>query len=337
MGRREGHAHAAGAHHSVTTYIARKLLQVPLLLFGVVVVLFLLIHLAPGDPAAAFVGQVAVPPEFVAELRQRMGLDRSLVEQFAIYLTHLARADLGYSFYYNQPVLNLILERVPATALLMSTGLVSATVFGIGLGVLAAARPHGWFDNGASVVMLVAYSLPVFWLGELALLIFALQLGWFPTQGLQSLRGIESNWGDLVDRAQHLVLPATVVGIRYLAIDYRLVRSGVIEVLGQDYIQTARAKGLASRVVLFRHALRNALLPVVTITGLNIGFALSGAVLTEVIFGWPGVGRLTLDAIAHRDYPVMMGIFILITFVVVLVNFLTDLLYAAVDPRIRLR
>ena len=320
----------------MTRYVARKLLQVPLLLFGVVVVLFLLIHLAPGDPVAAFVGEVAVPPAYVEEMRRQLGLDRSLPEQFVIYLLQLARGDLGYSFYYNQPVLNLILERVPATALLMSTGLIAATIFGIALGVLSAARPHGWFDNSASVVTLVAYSLPVFWLGELALLFFALYLGWFPTQGLTDLRGQYTGWADVLDRAHHLVLPATVVGIRYLAIDYRLVRSGVIEILTQDYIQTARAKGLASRVVLFRHALRNALLPVVTITGLNIGFALSGAVLTEVIFGWPGVGRLTLDAISHRDYPVLMGIFILITFIVVAVNMITDLVYAAIDPRIRL-
>ena len=320
----------------MTTYIARKLIQVPVLLLGVVVVLFLLIHLAPGDPVSAFVGEVAVPPEYVAELRQKLGLDRSLGEQFVIYLFQLGRADLGYSFYYNQPVLNLIFERVPATAMLMSTGLVTATILGVALGVLAAARPHGWFDNSSSVITLIAYSLPVFWLGELALLFFALYLGWFPTQGLQSFRGVEPGWGEVVDRIQHLVLPATVVGIRYLAIDFRLVRSGVIEILTQDYIQTARAKGLGARVVLFRHALRNALLPVVTITGLNIGFALSGAVLTEVIFGWPGVGRLTLDAIAHRDYPVLMGVFILITFVVVAVNLITDLVYAAIDPRIRL-
>ncbi len=184
---------------------------------------------------------------------------------------------------------------------------------------------------------LLAYSLPVFWLGELALLFFALYLGWFPTQGLQSLRAPPEGLAGIVDRLLHLVLPAAVLGTRYLAIDYRLVRSGVLEVLAQDYIRTARAKGLGSRTVLFRHALRNALLPVVTITGLNIGFALSGAVLTEVIFGWPGVGRLTLDAIGNRDYPVLMGIFVLITFVVVLTNFVTDLVYAAIDPRIRLR
>jgi ABC-type dipeptide/oligopeptide/nickel transport system permease component len=321
----------------VGTYIARKLLQVPLLLFGVVVVMFLMIHLAPGDPVSAFIGDVPVPPEYVAELRQRLGLDRSLIEQFYLYLMQLLRADFGYSFFYNQPVLNIILERVPATALLMTTGLVSATLLGVTLGVVAAARPHSLVDTSVSLVTLLAYSLPVFWLGELALLVFALYLGWFPTQGLQSLRGQQEGWADLIDRAQHLVLPAAVLGTRYMAIDYRLVRSGVIEVLTQDYIQTARAKGLGSRVVLFRHALRNALLPVVTITGLNVGFALSGAVLTEVIFGWPGVGRLTLDAIAHRDYPVLMGIFVLITLVVVLVNFLTDLVYAIIDPRIRLR
>src|SRR5258706_5666135 len=315
-------------------YVLRKLAQVPLLLVGVVVVLFALIHLAPGDPVSAFTGEVPVAPEYVQELRHQLGLDRSLAEQFLLYLAQLARGDLGYSYYYNQPVLTLILERVPATALLMSTGLIAATIIGVALGVAAAARPQSWIDNTAGFVTLLAYSLRVFWLGELALLFFALYLGWFPTQGLQSLRAPPEGLAGIVDRLQHLVLPAAVLGTRYLAIDYRLVRSGVLEVLAQDYIRTARAKGLGSRTVLFRHALRNALLPVVTITGLNIGFPLSGALLTEVIFGWPGVGRLTLDAIGNRDYPVLIGIFLLITVVVVLTNFVTDLVYAAIDPRI---
>src|SRR2546428_887757 len=213
--------------------------------------MFLMIHLAPGDPVSAFIGDVPVPPEYVAELRQRLGLDRSLIEQFYLYLMQLLRADFGYSFFYNQPVLSIILERVPATALLMTTGLVSATLLGVTLGVVAAARPHSLVDTSVSLVTLLAYSLPVFWLGELALLVFALYLGWFPTQGLQSLRGQQEGWADLIDRAQHLVLPAAVLGTRYMAIDYRLVRSGVIEVLTQDYIQTARAKGLGPRVRLF--------------------------------------------------------------------------------------
>jgi len=318
------------------TYVLRKLLQVPALLLGVVVILFALIHLAPGDPTAALIGEMQAPPEYVAELRHKLGLDRSLVEQFYLYLLQLLRGDLGYSFYYNQPVLNLILERLPATALLMATGLTMATLLGVALGVVAAAKAQSWVDNAASVGTLLAYSLPVFWLGEIALLVFSLSLGWFPAQGMQSLRVTQEGFAGVVDRLQHLVLPAAVLGTRYLAIDYRLVRSGVLEVLTQDYIRTARAKGLGERLVLFRHALRNALLPVVTITGLNVGFALSGAVLTEVIFGWPGVGRLTLDAIGHRDSPVLMGVFVLITFVVVLTNFLTDLVYAAIDPRIRL-
>jgi peptide/nickel transport system permease protein len=319
------------------TYILRKLIQIPLLLFGVVLVLFVLIHLAPGDPIAAFIGDVPAPPEYVAELRHHLGLDRSLPEQLIVYLTDVVRGDLGFSFYYQQPVLNLIFERLPATALLMSTGLIAATLLGVALGVVAAARPNSWVDTGANLATIVGYSLPVFWLGELALLVFALQLGWFPTQGLTSLRETKEGLADVLDRLQHLALPAAVLGTRYLAIDFRLTRSGVLEVLAQEYILTARAKGLAERVVMFRHALRNALLPIITITGLNIGFALSGAVLTEVVFGWPGIGRLTLDAIGHRDYPVLMGVFVVVTFAVVVVNFLTDLVYAVVDPRIRLR
>jgi ABC-type dipeptide/oligopeptide/nickel transport system permease component len=220
--------------------------------------------------------------------------------------------------------------------LLMATGLISATLLGVLLGVVAAARPNGAVDLAANLASLIGYSLPVFWLGELALLLFALQFGWFPTQGMTDLRGSPAGLAGVLDRIQHLVLPAAVLGTRYLAIDFRLTRSGVLEVLSQDYILTARAKGLSSRVLMLRHALRNALSPIVTITGLNVGFALSGAVLPEVVFGWPGIGRLTLDAIGHRDYPVLMGIFIVVTTAVVLVNFATDLVYAAIDPRIRL-
>jgi peptide/nickel transport system permease protein len=320
----------------MTTYVIRKLIQVPILLLGVVLVMFLLIHIAPGDPIAVFIGDVPAPPEYVAELRAHLGLDRSLPEQLVAYLGGLLHGDLGYSFYYSQSVLSLILERLPATILLMSTGLVAATFLGIMLGVTAAARPHGTLDNVANVSTLIGYSLPVFWLGELALLLFAVQLGWFPTQGISDLRSTPEGLPALLDRLHHLILPAAVLGTRYLAIDFRLTRAGLIEVLNQDYILTARAKGLSSQALMVRHALRNALLPLVTITGLNVGFALSGAVLTEVVFGWPGIGRLTLDAIGHRDYPVLMGIFIVVTLAVVLVNLFTDLLYAAIDPRIRL-
>lgn len=318
-------------------YAFRKLVQVPFLLFGVVVVLFVLVHLAPGDPVTALLGDAPASPEYIEEFRRHLGLDRSLPEQFALYVWNLARGDLGTSYYYSQSVLSLILERVPPTLLLMSSGLAAATLIGVVLGVLAAARPNSPVDVAANLFAVVGYSLPVFWLAELALLVFALGLGWFPTQGLTSLRETKTGLADVIDRAQHLALPAFVLATRYIAIDFRLTRSGVLEVLSQEYILTARAKGLASRVVLFRHALRNALLPVVTVTGLNVGFALSGAVLTEVVFGWPGLGRLTLDAIGHRDSPVLMGIFLFVTAAVVVVNFITDLVYAIVDPRIRLR
>jgi peptide/nickel transport system permease protein len=184
---------------------------------------------------------------------------------------------------------------------------------------------------------MIAYSIPVFWLGQIALLLFSLGLGWFPTQGTQSLRLSAEGFDMVLDRLSHLVLPALVLAVRYMAIDFRLMRVGIIEVLTQDFIKTARAKGLRERTILFRHALRNAVLPVVTVTGLNIGFALSGAVLIEVVFGWPGVGRLTLEAIGHRDFPVLMGVFIVVTALVVITNFITDIVYAAVDPRIRLR
>lgn len=321
----------------MTTYALRRLLQIPVLLFGVVVVLFALIHLAPGDPVAALIGDAPASPQYVAELRAHLGLDRPIHEQFGLYVWNLIRGDLGTSYYYSQPVLSLILERVGATVLLMLTGLSVATILGVALGIVAAARPNSPIDLGANLFAIVAYSLPVFWLGEIALLVFALYFGWLPAQGMTSLRQTNTGLADLADRASHLVLPALVLATRYIAIDFRLQRSALLEVLSQEYILTARAKGLRPRIVLFRHALRNALLPVVTITGLNVGFALSGAVLTEVVFGWPGIGRLTLDAISHRDSPVLMGVFIFVTLTVVVANFVTDLVYAVVDPRIRLR
>lgn len=319
------------------TYTLRKSLQIPLVLFGVVVAMFLLIHLAPGDPVTALIGDAPASPEYIEELRRYLGLDRPLHEQFVRYIGNLVRGDLGRSYYYTQSVSELILERVPATLLLMVTSLAIATVFGVALGVVAAARANSLLDAGANLVAIIGYSLPVFWLAELALLAFALYLGWFPAQGMSSLRVTHEGLGAVLDRAHHLVLPALVLATRYIAINFRLTRSGVLEVLTQDYVMTARSKGLAPRVILFRHALRNALLPVITITGLNVGFALSGAVLTEVVFGWPGLGRLTLDAIGHRDYPLLMGIFVFITTAVVVVNFLTDIVYAAADPRIRFR
>jgi len=318
------------------TYTLRKLVQIPVLLFGVILAVFVLIHVAPGDPVATLIGDAPATPEYVAELRAHLGLDRPLIEQFGLYVWNVARGDFGDSYYYSGSVMSLILQRLPPTLLLMASGLFVATALGVILGVVAAARPNSPLDAGANLVAIIGYSLPVFWLGELALLFFALYLGWFPTQGMTSLRETQEGFGAVLDIGHHLVLPAMVLATRYIAIDFRLTRAEVIEVLSQDYILWARAKGLPSRVILFRHALRNALLPVVTVTGLNVGFAFSGAVLTEVVFGWPGIGRLTLDAITHRDYPVLMGIFIVITMGVVVVNFLTDLLYAAIDPRIRL-
>jgi peptide/nickel transport system permease protein len=293
--------------------------------------------LAPGDPVAVLIGpDASASPEYIAELRHRLGLDRTLAEQLYLYIVQVAKGDLGFSFFYNEPVLRIVADRLPATLLLMTTGLVAATGIGVLFGVVSAARPRSWLEHGTNLSALLGYSLPVFWLGELALLLFSLRLGWFPSQGMHSLRG-ESGVGEWIDLGQHLVLPAAVLATRYVAIDYRLVRSGILQTLSQDYIRTARAKGLAPRTILFRHALRNALLPLLTVTGLNVGFAITGAVLTEVVFGWPGIGRLMLDAVGHRDYPVLMGVFAIATAFVVLVNLITDLLYAAVDPRVRLR
>jgi len=313
----------------MTKYIFRRLAQMP--------ILFLLIHAAPGDPLTALLGETSPPAEYVAELRQRLALDRSLPEQLGAYVLQIARGDLGYSFYYDQPVAHLILDRAGATFLLMFSALTLATILGVVVGVFAAAHHGDWLDELANLVALIGYSIPSFWLGQLALLAFALTLPLFPVGGMRSVRVTYEGFAGILDLLQHLVLPAFVLGMYYFAVCLRVTRASVMETLTQAYMTTASAKGLTGRAALFGHGLPNALLPVITMTGLSAGFAVSGAAVIEVVFSWPGLGRLMLDATEHRDYPVLMGIFIAVSISVILFSFLTDIVYAKVDPRIRLR
>ncbi|RMG29406.1 MAG: ABC transporter permease [Gammaproteobacteria bacterium] len=289
-------------------------------LLGVVTLVFFLIHWIPGDPVDVMLGESATPSDRAA-LRHRLGLDLPLYRQYLRYLHSLAHLHLGTSLHDRRPVGDLIAERLPATVELAGVALLITLAIAFPLGTFAAARHHTPWDRAAMTFSLLGVSIPNFWLGPLLILVFSLWLGWFPVSGREG--------------AGSVVLPALTLGTSLAAILSRMIRSSLLDVLGEDYVRTARAKGLDDRRVLWRHALPNALLPVVTVIGLQLGSLLAGAVITETIFSWPGIGLLTIEAIQRRDYPVVQGCILFISLAYVGVNLLTDLLYRRIDPRIR--
>jgi peptide/nickel transport system permease protein len=297
------------------------------------VLTFFLIHLAPGDSVIALGGEHG-DPGYYALIRAKFGLDRPLPEQFVVYVTHVIGGDLGTSFIHGRPVSGVIAERLPATLLLMSTALLLSTVAGVTLGTVAARRAHRSADLLLRSVALLGHAIPPFWLAQVAILAIAVGTGILPVQGMTDARRSSVGLAHVADVARHLVLPALVLAAGELALTTRLVRAALIEALGTDYVRTARAKGLPERRVT-GHALRNALLPVVTMVGGRIGMLCAGAVLVEAVFAWPGVGHLLLASLLARDYPVLLGIFLLVSVSVVLANLLTDLVYGWLDPRIR--
>ncbi len=302
------------------SYITRRLVLTLPVLFGVATLVFSLIHLVPGDPAQAMLGDGA-SPEDIAQLRTRLGLDRPLVEQYGRYLKGLVRGDLGTSLRTQQPVTRQIAERLPATAELASAAMLVAVALALPLGLIAAVWRGTWVDQSAMGLALVGISVPGFWLGPLLALIFAVELGWLPVSGRGTLA--------------HLVLPAITLGSALAAILARMTRASVLEELREQYVVAARARG-ASRVrAVVVHALRNSLIPVVTILGLQLGAVLTGSIITETIFSWPGVGRLLIQSINFRDYPMVQGCILLIAVTYVTMNLLTDLVYGWLDPRIR--
>jgi peptide/nickel transport system permease protein len=301
--------------------IASRLASAALVVLGVACLVFLLIHLVPGDPVDVMLGEAAQPADREA-LRAAMGLDRPVHVQLRDYLVGLARLDLGVSLHTRQSVAALLAERLPATVELAAASLLVALALALPLGVLAAVRQGSLWDRGAMTFSLLGVSIPNFWMGPLLILVFSLWLGWLPVSGRDGLAS--------------LVLPALTLGTAMAAILARMVRAVLLEVLGEDYIRTARAKGLPEHIVVLRHALRNALLPIITLLGLQLGTLLGGAVITETIFSWPGIGQLTVEAIQRRDYPVLQACVLLIAVAYVLVNTLTDLVYAWIDPRVRL-
>ena len=317
-------------------YLARRLLALFPLVLGVVLLGFAIVQLAPGDPVQVLVGDYPAPPEYVKQVRERFGLDAPRWVQLGRYVAEVARGNLGYSFFYNQPVREVLASRLGATLLLMSSALVLAAVGGVLLGVAGGRRPGSWVDHVLMLLGLVGYSLPVFWLGQLLLIAFSIKLDLLPTQGMRSIAFNLTPVERMLDVVRHLALPALTLATRYVALNVRLTRTSLVEVSAMDYLTTARAKGLAERIVIYKHALRNALIPVVTVMGVNVGHLVAGAVLTETVFAWPGLGRLIFEAILHRDYPVMLGGLLLTSVFVVVGNLLADLACALIDPRIRL-
>jgi len=317
-------------------YVIRRLLQVLPAVASILLVTFLVVHAAPGDPVVAVAGESG-NDEYYAFMRQKFGLDRPLPQQFLTYSGNVLRGDLGTSFVQGEKVSTLIAERVPATLMLMVSALLISTVGGITLGALAARRPFGPFDLAVSTTALIGYALPVFWLAQLAMLTIAFRTGWFPIQGMTTARADYTGLAHYADVARHLVLPSFVLAASEVALITRIARTGILAEMDSDYIRAAKAKGLSPTRALVRHALRNALLPVVTIVGTRLGFLLSGAVLVETVFGWPGLGRLVLSAAQTRDHPVLLGMVLVAAFSLVLANLITDLIYARVDPRIRYR
>jgi ABC-type dipeptide/oligopeptide/nickel transport system permease component len=319
---------------SYLKYILQRFAQAVPLVFTILILNFFLIHAAPGDPVYMLMGEVAVDQEEIARLREEFGLNKPLYVQLGTYIGKVVKFDLGSSFRYRQKVLSIILSRMPATLLLMGSALIFASIFGILLGAIAAQRPYGLADNVATISALIGYSMPVFWLGQLLLLVFAFHLNWLPTQGMFTLRVPSVGWARILDLLKHLILPAVTYGVFHLTLIFRLTRVKMQDVLAEDYVTTARAKGVHEHRVVYSHALRNAMLPIVTIIGLNFAFMMAGSVLTETVFAWPGMGRLMYEAVSSRDYPVLLGLFYIISIMVILVNITTDIIYAFIDPRV---
>ncbi|MBI5305169.1 MAG: ABC transporter permease [Chloroflexi bacterium] len=316
-------------------YILKRVAQAIPLLLGVVIVNFVLIQLAPGDPVTLLVGDFPAPEEYVRQVRADFGLDRPVQERLVLYLGQLARGNLGYSFANRLSVAELIGNRIGATLQLMLTALVAAIVIGVSLGVIAARGRGKLPDVFAQVGALVGYSVPDFWLGQVLIILFAVTLAWLPSQGMRSARSVATGFSAFLETLPYLILPASALSVRFIALFSRITRSAMLDVLHADFVLGARAKGLSEWRVLIAHVLRNAALPIVTVIGYNVGLLIAGSALIETVFSWPGIGRLLFDSITKRDYPVMTGILLMVSLTVVVANLLTDLAYAALDPRVR--
>lgn len=322
----------------MSRYVARRLLQMVPLLFVISIVAFMVMHLAPGDPTVFFVDPTKAggsSPEEVARLRAQYGLDEPIYIQYLNWLSRVLRGNWGYSIISKKAVIDEISARLPNTILLGATALLLALVISIPAGIISATKKYTVFDYTVTGLAFVGVSVPAFWLGLMLMQLFSNQLGLLPAVGMHNVReeltGIEA----VIDVARHMILPAIVLAVNSMAAWTRYQRSSLLEVIGQDYIRTAYAKGLLEKTVILRHALKNALIPMITLLGLSLPALVGGAFVTETVFGWPGMGRLGVGAIVSRDYPVIMGVTMVSALIVVLGNFMADIAYAWVDPRIR--
>lgn len=317
-------------------YVARRLLQAVPIVIGIVVLNFLLLQLAPGDAATVLAGEAGgAPPEYVAQLRERFGLDRPVHVQLLLYVKNVLMLDLGYSFRNSMPVAQLIFTRLGPTLLLMGTTLVVSVLSGVLLGLLAATAVNTWRDRAISVAAVIAYATPLFWIGLMLILLFSIKLDWLPTTGMEDVVAFNEGWARVFDIARHLVLPTLTLSLFYMALYTRMMRAAMLEQRGMDYVVTARSKGLAERLITYRHVLRNAVLPVVTMAGVQVGSLLGGSVVVESVFAWPGLGQLAFQSLFARDFNLLLGIFFLSACLVVVVNLAVDLVYLALDPRIK--
>jgi peptide/nickel transport system permease protein len=309
-------------------YIARRLLATIPVMAVVAVLVFSMLRLTPGDPAAIIAGAAANSQDII-DIRQKLGLDRPIVEQFAIWIGHVLSGDFGESFFFKKQVAELILDRVGPTLALATFTMVWSVLIAVPLGVIAANRQGTWVDRLVMGFSVLGFSVPVFVIGYTLIYVFSIRLNWLPVQGYQP---IAEGLGGFIQR---LILPSLTLSVIYIALIARITRTSILEVLGEDYIRTARAKGLPNRVVLMRHALRNAAVPIITVIGIGIAFLIGGVVVTESVFSIPGLGRLTVDAVLARDYPTVQAVILLFSIVYVLLNLLVDVAYTLLDPRIR--
>lgn len=319
-------------------FLGRRVVKSLLVLAAIAIFNFFLVRAAPGDPAELLAGMSgAADAATVAKLRADFGLDQPILTQLGRYLSDIATLNLGYSMVRQAPVAELIMAHLPQTLLLTLTAFVLALVAGIFLGVQAALRVGKWGDSAISTLAMLFYATPSFWIGLMLVLLFSVNLGWLPPFGYETVGAGHTGLARMFDIGRHLTLPALTLGLFYMAIYARLTRASMLEVSHMDFVKTARAKGMPEGMVIRKHVLRNALLPVITFAGLQAGSLIGGAVLIETVFAWPGIGRLAFDALLQRDYAVLLGVFFVASVIVVAINVLTDIVYSLVDPRIELK
>ena len=316
-------------------YIIRRLFQAVPIVLAIIVLNFFLLNMAEGDAVDVLAGEAgSATPEYMAELRAKFGLDQPLPVQLLVYLKNIISLDLGYSFRHDMPVSVLIVDRFWPTLLLMVSTIILAVLFGILLGLLAAINLNTWKDAVISVFALITYATPLFWVGLMMIVVFSINLRWFPTSGMENIAAFYEGFDRFVDISRHLVLPTITLSLFYLALYTRLMRASMLEQYGQDYVVTARAKGLPERRITFGHVLRNALLPVVTMAGVQVGSLIGGSVIVESVFAWPGLGMLAFESLFARDLNLLLGIFLISSVLVVVVNLIVDVMYCFLDPRI---